>query len=332
MFIQHITIENFGAIRHYDTDLRQGLNIVESRYATELHEAISFLACNDQAPGIPEQWLRDDLLISATICLEDTVYTVCIRSVLGRPQMFATDPTGADATAQYKHALSHCEEQNSAELFGGWEPYIHLRLCDYCDWDARDFFSDRTDRLTDTKTFHRYLYNYIRSFVPEPINSKKNYLAAINQHGEFEVILPGFDGEIHLSETEKRLFYYICFLNVAEFWAGFEAMRDLHHEQKPLLIQDFLEFLDEGADISSLITRTQNLQRQIIILTSPLGEELIKKWVGENNGIFLKSCSAICSLQPRSQLYPSGKAVTLAVGRFGGSPSPTDYSANRKAG
>ena len=110
MFIQHITIENFGAIRHYDIAFRQGLNIVESRYAMELHEAIAFLVCNDQVPGIPEQWLQDSLRISATICLEDTIYTVCIRSVLGRPQMFATDPTGADATAQYQYALSHCEE------------------------------------------------------------------------------------------------------------------------------------------------------------------------------------------------------------------------------
>lgn len=332
MFIQHITIENFGAIRHYDAEFRQGLNIVEDRYTTELHEAIGFLVCNDQACGIPEQWLRDDLHISATICLEDTIYTVCIRSVLGRPQMFAIDPSGADATAQYKHALSHCEEQDGAELFGGWEPYVPIRLSDYWELDARDFLSDRTDRITDTKTFHRYLYRYIRDFCPEPINSKKNYLATINQQGEFEVILPGFDGEIHLSETEKRLFHYICFLNIAEFWTGFEAMRDLHHEKKPLLIQDFLEFLDEGADISSLIARTQKLQRQIIILTSPLDEELIKKWMGENNGIFLKSCSAICSLQSRSQLHPSGKAVTLAVGRFGGSSSPTNYSANRKTG
>ena len=296
MFIQHITIENFGVIHHYDTDLRQGLNIVESRYATELHEAISFLVCNDQAPGIPEQWLRDDLLISATICLEDTVYTVCIRSVLGRPQMFATDPTGADATAQYQYALSHCEEQNGAELFGGWEPYIHLRFCDYCDWDVRDFFSDRTDRLIDTKTFHRYLLGYIRSFVPEPLGSKKNYFISINQQGKFEVMLPGFEGEIHLSETEKRLFSYICFLNVVEFWAGFEKMRDLHHEKKPLLIQDFLEFLDEGTDISRLIARTQKLHRQIIILTSPMEGEIKKKWMGENNGIFLEPCSTRSSL------------------------------------
>ena len=296
MFIQHIAIENFGAIRHYDTELQQGLNIVESRYGAELHEAIGFLVCNGGVSGIPEQWLRDDLLISATIRLEDTVYTVCIRSVSGRPQISATDPIGNDVTAQYKYALSHCEEQNSAELFGGWEPYIHLRLSGYCDQDFWAVLSDRTDRLIDTKTFHRYLYNYIHSFVPEPLGSKKNYLASINQQGKFEVILPGFDGEIHLSETEKRLFSYICFLNVAEFWAGFEVMRDLHHEKKPLLIQDFLEYLDAGADISGLIARTQKLHRQIIILTSPMEGEIKKKWMGENNGIFFKSCSAGSSL------------------------------------
>jgi hypothetical protein len=195
--------------------------------------------------------------------------------------MLATDPTGADATAQYKYALSHCEEQNGAELFGGWEPNIHLRLCDYCDQDFWGVLSDRTDRLIDTKTFHRYLYRYIRDFCPEPINSKKNYLVSINQQGEFEVILPEFDDEIHLSETEKRLFHYICFLNVAEFWTGFEMMRDLHHEKKPLVIWNFLEFLDESTDISALVARTIKLHRQIIILTLPLAGELKKKWSGQ---------------------------------------------------
>lgn len=68
-------------------------------------------------------------------------------------------------------------------------------------------------------------------------------------------------------------------------------MRDLHHEKKPLLIQDFLEFLDEGADISSLLARTQKLQRQIIILASPLEGEIKKKWMGANNGIFFHSCN-----------------------------------------
>lgn len=65
MFIQHITIENFGAIRHYETELQQGLNIVEGHCTEELHAALGFLACNGEACGIPEQWLRDDILISA---------------------------------------------------------------------------------------------------------------------------------------------------------------------------------------------------------------------------------------------------------------------------
>jgi hypothetical protein len=86
-----------------------------------------------------------------------------------------------------------------------------------------------------------------------------------------------------LSETEEKLFLYICFLNIAEFWEGFEKIRDLHHKKKPLLIQNFLEFLDESTDISSLITRTLRIKRQVILLTLPLNEEIKKKWIGKCN-------------------------------------------------
>ena len=328
MFIEHITIENFGTIRHYDTHLQQGLNIVESRHATELYTAIACLICNDQAQGIPSQWLRDDLLICAGISLADTVYTVHIRSISGQPRMFAVDPTGAEATARYQYALAHCREQNSAELFGGWEPRLPLRLFDYRD---RDLWAVPADRSLTTKTFRRYLYQYLHDFCPEPINSQKNYMLSVNRQGKFEVTLPGYAGEIYLSETEKRLFYYHCFLNVAEFWAGFEKMRDLHHEKKPLLIRDFLEFLDASTDISNLIARTQKLRRQSIILTIPMDEETKKKWIGENNGIFFKSCSTACSLSSGSQLYTSGKTVALAPGGFGGAASCADDHENRQA-
>ena len=89
---------------------------------------------------------------------------------------------------------------------------------------------------------------------------------------------PGRSGDVRLSETEEKLFLYICFLNVAGFWADIEKIRDLHHEKKPLVIWNFLEFLDNSTDISALVARTVKLHRQIIILTLPLAGELKKKW------------------------------------------------------
>lgn len=280
MYIQHIAIENFGAIRFYNADFTSELNLIDSRHTDEIAAAIAFLLCNKLPSAIPEQWLQEDTRISATVSLEDAIYTVYAKPHLGQLQLSAVDPTGADTTAQYQYALSHCPEQDDIEAFDGQDKTTPLRLCRYyCREDPGDL-SCRTGCLVDTKTFRRHLYRYIQDFRPEPINNKKNYHAAISPQGKFEAFYPAAPGKVYLSETEEKLFCYICFLNIAEFWSGFEKIRDLHHEKKPLLIRNFIEFLDETASINDLIVRTQKLQRQIVILTSPLDEESKMKWIG----------------------------------------------------
>lgn len=283
MFIQHIRIEHFGAICFYEIDLAQELNLIDSRYADEILTTINFLLCNKPQSAIPKQWLQVDTQISAIIRLADDSYFVCAKTQLGQLQLFATDPAGADVTVQYQYALSHCEEQDDTEFFDGQDNKNHLRLYWYYYREEYDDLSGRTRRIADTKTFRRYLCRYIQSFCPEPINCAKKYQAIINTQGVFEVYYPGFLSGINLSETEEKLFRYVCFLNVAEFWAGFESIRDLHYKKKPLIIRNFIEYLDESTDISNLIARTQKLQRQIIILTIPLDGEIKKKWIGEQN-------------------------------------------------
>ena len=72
---------------------------------------------------------------------------------------------------------------------------------------------------------------------------------------------------VFLSESEQTLFRYLCFLRTAEFWQGFEELRNLHSVKKPILTQDFLERLDESIDLQDILERTRRLNRQIIILT-----------------------------------------------------------------
>ncbi len=282
MFIQHIKIRNFGSIVSYDVVLTQELNLIDSRYIDEIAAAIRVLLCNKTIPAI-SQWLQEDTRISAIISLANATYTVCAKPQSGRLQLLVTDPTGADATARYQQTLSHCTEQDAIEAFDGQDKTIPLCLYQYRFREDCDDLSGRTQRLADTETFRRYLYRYIQAFRPEPINSKKNYQTAISPQGKFEVCYPGLSCEIHLSETEQRLFWYICFLNIAAFWANLEKIRDLHHEKKPLVIRNFLEFLDESTDFSGLIARTLKLYRQVIILTPPLDEETKKRWIGEQN-------------------------------------------------
>ncbi len=286
MYIEHITIENFGAILFYDADFTPELNLLDSRYASEISAALAFLLCNKKSPAIPEPWLRECTQISARIRLADAVYTVCAKPQLGRLRLCVADPSGADATARYQYALSHCPEQDAIEAFDGQDKTMPSRLCRYLDQADREGLSFQTQRLADTRTFRSHIFRYIHAFCPEPINCKKNYLTTINAQGKFEVFYPGISGAVFLSETEEKLFLYICFLNIAQFWADIEQTRDLHHEKKPLLIRNFLEFLDESADMRSLIARTQRLKRQIIILTTPLDRGSKRKWFGQCNGEF----------------------------------------------
>ena len=74
------------------------------------------------------------------------------------------------------------------------------------------------------------------------------------------------DPVTNLSESEQKLFGYLCFLWNAEFWRGYEEMRNLHGIRKPLLVLNFAECLDESIDMDALLQRTEALGRQVILI------------------------------------------------------------------
>jgi hypothetical protein len=75
------------------------------------------------------------------------------------------------------------------------------------------------------------------------------------------------DMPVFLSDSEQTLFRYLCFLRTAEFWQGFEELRNLHGVKKPMLIGNFLERLDESMDTQDVLERTKQRNRQMIMLT-----------------------------------------------------------------
>lgn len=299
MIIQRITICDFGAAQFWETALLPELNILGSRYTGEIRAAMEILLCSKAMQPVPPNWVRSTTRLTARILLREAVYTVTAAPCNGRLAITAKDSRGADVTTCYKHMLSSCPEQDALGCFDGQDRTIPLRLCWYRNHiDAPGNIWERTANFADTQTFRAYLLRYIQSFPPEPIHCKKKYQVAIDPRGEFMVFCPGMIGDVHLSETEEKLFHYICFLNLAEFWSGFEMLRDLHYEKKPLIIQNVLEFLDESTDISSLIKRTFALQRQVILLTSSTDEEMKMNYPGKDgcNGILFKSGNGICAI------------------------------------
>ena len=277
MVIQRITFRDFGGVSCYDTRLTPGLNIIETRNIPVVSAAIQSLLCS--RVEIPSGWVQESTRLEAEVLLENAAYRLLATVQEGRLTLTATDPAGGDVTEDYQDTLYHCVEQDAAECFDGQNTTAPDWLFRY--WDNSRDLAHRTDRITDTKTFRTHLVRYVKTFQPEPINNRKCYLTGITPQGKFCILHPEISGPVSLSETEEKLFRYLCFLNGAAFWEDIEKNRDLHHEKKPLLVQNFLEYLDESAQIQNLITRTLQLRRQVIMFTHALSDEAKKQWLGK---------------------------------------------------
>ena len=256
----------------FDAELTPALNCLRSRNTPELSAAIEYLLCSKAGGGVSPAWVREDTYLSARLIAGGAAYAVHAAAVHGTLKLVASDEKGNDVTDEYRYILSHCPEQDAIECFDGRDRTLPFHLCRYRirgDDGSCVGMSDRTEHLAATQTFRSQLLRYIKAFRPEPVNCRKQYQVTINRQGAFEVVNPETAGSVFLSETEEKLFLFICYLNIAQFWSDVEMLRDLHHEKKPLLVRNFIEFLDESADIDHLMERTMRLGRQVLMLTLP---------------------------------------------------------------
>lgn len=270
MIIKRITVVAFGSVEFFSESFNPELNVIETPFPSQLSAAIEILLCNRPAPNLCSFNINNKTRIFAEVLLENEPFFVNASPLaenFNTLSLSACDKNGNDATDFYLYSLLHCAEQDFCESFNGRDDLLPHRLCLYRDGNKS--LLDRTNYIIRTASFRAHLAQYIRNFKPQPINCKKNYLLTINKEGNFEVTDPNGTVLPHLSETEHRLFSYICFLNVAEFWDEIEKKRNMHRKRKPLLIKNLLEFLDPCAEIDGLVKRTLQLNRQALLLTLP---------------------------------------------------------------
>ncbi len=287
MTIKEITVINFGSIRFFQTSFNPRIAVIETRHLSKILAAMEIVLCNKTVSSLPDEWVRSDTEIKAEVCVCNTLFYVFAKTDCSTPHalvLHAKDDQEHDVTHQYLSLLSHCLEQDVVESFDGSDKSIPLRLYWYRnneDYEPPGRLQSNSDHIATTKTFRASLAKYIKAFEPELISNKKKYKVAVKSDGRFKVFYPGISGDVFLSQTEEKLFLYICFLNIAEFWNDIESIRNLHNVTKPLLIKNFLEYLDESAEIENLIKRTLTLNRQVIIATLPIEKETLNKWIGD---------------------------------------------------
>lgn len=271
MIIRRIKIENLGLIREYDITLDPELNILDTHFSSEISGALDLVLCRGKP--MPTD-LKKDTVICAEVIFRDTLFFIEAKPTSkGNVKLTAVDSNQNDVTELYRYLTFRDKEQDCTDIFDGLDTSIPSTLARY-----RECRAEKNGGLVETRTFRARLLQYVKNFKPEKIRSDKEFSVFINERGIFDVALCDENGCVSLSETEKKLFLFICFLNISEFWADFEELRDIHDERRPLVIKNFIEFLDRSASIDDLIARTKKLERQVIFLTLPMDDDEKSKW------------------------------------------------------
>ena len=272
MFLRQITIQKLGCIDCFQCDFENDLNIVKTRYTNEVSCAIQYVL-NHRAFHLPPKWLCGSTQVEAQVCVSQKEYQILAKSNPNNNDLYlrAYDDNGVEKTQEYLYVTSHCAEHDLCEVFDKDAQKIFFKPIQYLDEDryySPGNLSKCTDQLSETKAFRSYLKTFVKNFKPETIRDGKRYELYLRKDGRYAVRYMGEnDMPVFLSESEQTLFRYLCFLRTAEFWQGFEELRNLHGVRKPILIGDFLERLDESIDIQDILERTRRLNRQIIMLT-----------------------------------------------------------------
>ena len=273
MLLKKITIQNLGAVDAFECNFENGLNIVKNRYTEEISGAIQFVL-NHRAFSLPKLWVRRNTKIEALVCVLGTEYLLIVAPNLKQNDLClcAYDVGGHEKTREYLYLTSHCAEQDLCEVFDKNTPKMFFKPIQYLDEDhyySPSDLSKSTARLSETKAFRSYLKTFIKDFKSETIRDGKRYELYLKKDGRYAVRYKGDnDMPVFLSECEQTIFRYLCFLTTAKFWQGFEELRNLHSVKKPILVENFLERLDEAIDTQDILERTRQLNRQIIILTA----------------------------------------------------------------
>ncbi len=275
MILKHMSIRALGPIDFFDHDFKDGLDLIKNRYSDALCYAMRLVLNHRTVSPLFEFRTRANTRIEATVRVsEKNYFTIITQDSQSKKRILHVyDDDKKDVTEKYLCLCSHCIEHDLSDFFGGDDGATALRFLRYANEDlyySPHELSMKTDGFSDIKTFRAYLKMFIRNAKPETIRDGKHYEIFLEKNGRYTVKhKTDRDLPILLSESEQTLFRYLCFLKTAEFWEGFENMRNLHGIKKPLLVENFLERLDESIDTKDIFNRTMRLGRQVIVLTLP---------------------------------------------------------------
>lgn len=166
---------------------------------------------------------------------------------------------------RYENAVFDCAAPRCAKTGAQLNDFNDLFL-----YKKRDFSATKEKtrlKLSKEKAFRFLLNEYIVKFKPLQINERKNLYLEITPHGRFIAVKKEGEKAInyHLSASEQMLFNFLCFIEINKFYQSVNGVKDFNYLEKPLILLNFSELLDESFDYIAFLKK-QNLNRKIILI------------------------------------------------------------------
>lgn len=225
MLIESISVCHFGAVSHDEATFQSGFNEMQTSAVPEFATALELILRNHTL-NYQKLWIRDDTKIEAVVQTKQAKYRVALTPNRDRSELLllAFDQNDANRTRQYLQTVQDGAKENNHTVFHGNDRniYFALKRCDEEEnGKSGGSLPQRGDGVFNMQAFHSYRRRYITDFQPIPIQN--GTFLSLREDGSFAVedarrnLCTG-----QLSETDECLARYLCFLQVAAFWDGFE--------------------------------------------------------------------------------------------------------------
>lgn len=177
----------------------------------------------------------------------------------------------AEATYESFYNPSDCFYRYDDVVFDCAARKSGLRYSDLLSAYKRRDFDEKKESLllrqSKEKAFRVLLNEYIIGFKSRQISEWKNLYLDVTPQGKFIAIKKAGYKSINcdLSASEQTLFNFLCFVEFNKFRQFVNGVKDFNHKEKPLILVNFPEYLDENFDYISFL-KQQNLNRKIILV------------------------------------------------------------------
>lgn len=210
-----------------------------------------------------------DIIIISRIELENESYYLRAKKKRDERVRIAVKKNGENGsfTTKYFDLLNQHREERRLSSFNDFKVNYAHRIAKYFNKGL----NNDTGGYISTRSFRQFLSSYISSFEKIRLNPTKDYYLELDRNGEFKVT-NGMRETTFLSETERTLYNFFCFISLNELWYKAEKIRDFNHLAMPIIVSGFLGRLDCSTDLSLCVEKMRELPHQVILIAEREGD------------------------------------------------------------